>query len=70
MKSNKIILITPNNDKPIEREDVYNPMVKLINNHKDNAVKSKATMLLSQYNTAGGRRIKSELVNFLNEHGY
>lgn len=43
------------------RNDVWNPMVKLINEHSDEDVRARAKMLLGQYNTAGGARIKSEL---------
>ena len=52
------------------RSDVWNPMIKLMNKHKDNSVKQEASMLLKQYNTAGGRMIKHELEHFLQKHGY
>ena len=52
------------------RADVWNPMVKLMNEHPDEDVRAKAKMLLGQYNTAGGRRIKDELEFMLQEHGY
>lgn len=52
------------------RYDVWNPMVKLINEHPDENVKNKAKMLLKQYNTSGGSRIKCELEFMLQEYGY
>ena len=52
------------------RADVYNSMVKLMNEHPDENVRVKAKMLLGQYNTAGGIRIKNELVSMLQEYGY
>lgn len=52
------------------RSDVWNPMVKLMNEHPDEDVRAKAKMLLGQYNTAGGRMIKDELEFMLQEHGY
>ncbi len=52
------------------RSDVWNPMVKLMNEHPDESVKHKAKILLLQYNTAGGRRIKDELEFMLQYYGY
>ena len=53
------------------RTDVWNPMVKLMNQHPDAEVRRKAEILLGQYNTAGGiRRIKGELEFMLQEYGY
>ena len=52
------------------RQDVWNPMVKLMNDHKDRDVRIRAEQLLKQYNTAGGRTIKDELEFMLREHGY
>jgi len=52
------------------RTDVWNSMIKLINEHPKKDVRTKAKMLLSQYNTAGGIRIKDELEFMLQEYGY
>ncbi len=49
----------------MQHTDVWNSMVKLINEHPDECVKERAKMLLSQYNTAGGRMIKTELYSML-----
>lgn len=54
----------------IERTDVWNPMVKLMNEHPDKDVRENAKMLLEQYNTAGGNRMRDELVFMLNKYGY
>ena len=45
--------------------DLWNPTVRLINKTKDQEIKNKATMLLNQYNTAGGILMENELHNFL-----
>lgn len=58
-----------NQNKEI-RSDVWNPMVKLINETKDPKIKDHAEMLLRQYNSSGGLMIKGELENFLTKHGY
>ena len=50
------------------RSDVWNPMVKLKNEHPDEDVRKYAEMLLGQYNTAGGSIIKHELEAFLQKH--
>ncbi len=52
------------------RSDVWNPMIKLMNEHPDENVRHKAKMLLSQYNTASGRMIKDELEFMLQYYGY
>jgi hypothetical protein len=51
------------------RADVWNPMVKLMNEHPDADVRAKAKMLLGHYNTASGKRMKRELEMMLQEHG-
>lgn len=52
------------------RADVWNPMIKLINEHPDEDVRKKAKLLLAQYNTASGSRIKDELEFMLQQYGY
>jgi len=52
------------------RTDVWNPMVKLMKEHPEKDVRVKAKMLLGQYNTSGGIRIKDELEFMLQEYGY
>ena len=52
------------------RTDVWNSMVKLMNQHPDAEVRRKAEILLGQYNTAGCIRIKGELEFMLQEYGY
>jgi hypothetical protein len=52
------------------RQDVWNPMIKLVNSTKSEEVKSIGKMLLSQYNTAGGRMIKHELEYFLQQNRF
>lgn len=47
--------------------DVWNRTIFLINTSKDETLVSKDKMLLSQYATAAGTRIKSELNSFLKE---
>jgi hypothetical protein len=49
---------------------LWNRMVKLMNEHSNEDVRKKADMLLSQYNTAGGRSIKHELEYMLQKYGY
>jgi len=52
------------------RYDVWNPMIKLIRETKDEEIKEEAEMLLRNYNTASGMRSKPALENFLSKHGY
>jgi len=52
------------------RCDVWNPMIKLIQETKNPEVCEHAKMLLKQYNTASGIRIKHELDNYLVANGY
>lgn len=75
-KIQTIILITyfRNNSLPMNNKepyhDVWNLMIKLISEHKDDKVVEHAKMLLGQYNTSAGRRIKNDLKSFLKEHKY
>ncbi len=52
------------------RDDVWNSMIVLLKEHKNQSVRNEAQMLLTQYNTSYGRAIKGELENFLRKHGY
>ena len=52
------------------RNDVWNPMVKFINQTKDSKLKTHAQMLLNQYNTSGGSMIEQELEFFLQSNNY
>ena len=57
-------------DVSSRKESLWGRMVKLINEHPDEDVRENADMLLTQYNTAGGRRIKHELEYMLQKCGY
>jgi len=50
------------------RKDVWNPMIKLIKKSNNEDVKKEAGMLLEQFNTVTGGRIKKELEIFLRKH--
>ena len=52
------------------RDDVWNPMVKLMNNHGWKRVREEARKLLDDYNTASGIRIKKEMEIKLRKHNY
>jgi len=45
--------------------DMFNQLVQFINSTNDNKLKDHASMLLAQYNTASGIRMKSEIEIFL-----
>jgi hypothetical protein len=45
-------------------------MIKLISEYFDENVKFEAKILLKQYNTAGGLKIKHELECILQKYGY
>lgn len=49
--------------------DTWNAMVWFINNTTDEQQKAYAKMLMSQRNTASGKRMEGELVFFLSGHG-
>jgi len=44
---------------------MFNQLVQFINSTNDNKLKDHASMLLAQYNTASGIRMKSEIEIFL-----
>ena len=47
---------------------MWNELVKVINKHNIEAVRSQAKLLLGQLNTAGGAMIKAEIQQFLDAH--
>jgi hypothetical protein len=44
---------------------IWDSLIKLINSHSDDNVRKKSNILLKQYNTAGGIKIKDEILNFI-----
>lgn len=49
-------------------KSLWNQIIHIINNHKDEKVRKLGDSLLGQYNTAGGIIIKHELENFINKY--
>lgn len=48
---------------------IWNSLIKIKDNHKDSSVKHHASLLLDQYNTAGGSTtMKQECLRFILEH--
>lgn len=46
-------------------ENLWNRMVQVRNEHPNEDIREMANMLLNQYSTAGGIKIRQELINFL-----
>lgn len=68
----KLIEINENINMESDKEkgSLWNRMIKIMNEHPDEDIRKKVDILLGQYNTAGGIKIKDELENFLLKHGY
>lgn len=47
---------------------LWNRLLQISNTHQNPDVKHQAKLLINQYNTAGGMRIKNEILNFLAAH--
>lgn len=51
-----------------DNPNLWNRLLQISNNHQNPDVKHQAKLLINQYNTAGGMRIKNEILNFLAAH--
>lgn len=51
-----------------EDDSLWNSMIWIIHNHKDQNIQRRASILLGQYNTAGGIMIKKEVEFFIREY--
>lgn len=67
----KYIRPTPPRKQPVyTHTDQYHRLLNVSNHHKHQGTRDHASLLISQYNTAGGPDImKDEIENFLNQLG-
>ena len=57
------------NISDVSHRNLWNEMIEIRDKNKGTEIAKKADMLLSQYNTAGGIRIKDEILNFIDSYG-